>query len=51
LIRDFGPQFAENGLLRAGEWEQLRHDWAALSGQPGAVMHTPTLLQVVAERM
>ena len=51
LIRDFGPQFVENGLLSAGEWQALQHDWAALSDQPGAVMHTPTLLQVVAERV
>ena len=50
LIRDFGPQFVENGLLREREWDALQQDWAALSEQPGAVMHTPTLLQIVAER-
>ena len=50
LIRDFGPQFVENGLLTGREWEALQQDWAALSEQPDAFLHTPTLLQVVAQR-
>jgi SAM-dependent methyltransferase len=50
LIRDFGPKFVEEGLLRPRELEHLERDWADLSGQPHAFIYTPILLQVVAER-
>lgn len=50
LMRDFGPQFVETGLLESTEWELLQRDWAALSRQPFAFIHTPILLQVIAER-
>ncbi len=50
LIRDFGPKFAETGLLAPGEWKSLQQDWAALSKQPQAFIYTPILMQVIAER-
>jgi SAM-dependent methyltransferase len=50
LIRDFGPKFVEEGLLSSDEWDLLQRDWAALSKQPLAFIHTPLLVQVIAER-
>ncbi len=50
IIRDFGPRFVEMGLLHTAEWEALQRDWATVSAQPHAFIHTPVLLQVVAER-
>jgi SAM-dependent methyltransferase len=50
LIRDFGPRFRDEGLLRTDEWDALQRDWAALTQQPDAFIYTPILLQVVAER-
>jgi SAM-dependent methyltransferase len=51
LIRDFGPRFAELGLLRPEEWEELQRDWSDLSKRPHAFIYTPVLLQVIAERI
>lgn len=50
LIRDFGPKFVEEGLLRTEQLAALHRDWADFSGQPSAFIYTPILLQVVAER-
>jgi len=50
LIRDFGPRFVELGLLQPDEWNQLQRDWSSASKLPHAFIHTPILLQVVAER-
>ena len=50
LIRDFGPKFVEEGLLRPEQLEALQRDWADFSGQPHAFLYTPILLQVVAVR-
>lgn len=50
LIRDFGPKFVEEGLLRQEQLDVLERDWAERSGQPHAFIYTPVLLQVIAER-
>ncbi len=50
LIRDFGPKFVEEGLLRPTQLDALRRDWEDLSGLPHAFIYTPILLQVIAER-
>jgi SAM-dependent methyltransferase len=50
LIRDFGPRFVELGLLRSAEWDELQRDWNMFSQDPNSFIHTPLLLQVVAER-
>jgi hypothetical protein len=50
LIRDFGPKFVEEGLLRPEQLGVLQRDWAAFSSQTHAFIYTPILLQVVAER-
>lgn len=50
LIRDFGPKFVEEELLRPEQLGALQRDWAAFSSQTHAFIYTPILLQVVAER-
>ena len=50
LIDDFGEKLAADGLMSADEVLALRKDWADASRQPGAYIHTPLLLQVVARK-
>jgi hypothetical protein len=50
LIRDFGPKFVEEGLLRPEQLSALERDWSGFSRQSHAFIYTPILLQVVAER-
>ena len=50
LIRDFGPTFVEEGLLRPEQLQALQRDWADFSAQPHAFIYTPILLQLIAER-
>ncbi len=50
LICDFGPRFVEIGLLDADEWVGLQEHWRRLSSQPGAFIHTPLMIQIVARR-
>jgi hypothetical protein len=39
LIRDFGPKFVEEGLLRPDQLDGLQRDWADFSGQPHAFIY------------
>ena len=50
LIEDFGDQLAAEGLMSVESLEGLREDWLRISREPHAFIHTPLLIQIVAEK-
>lgn len=50
LMEDFGEKLVLEGFMSGEALQHLRHDWAAISTQPQAFIHTPILLQVVARK-
>ncbi len=50
LIADFGEKLAVDGLMAHDALRQLEEDWAIVSRQADACIHTPVLVQLVAKR-
>lgn len=51
LIEDFGDTLAAEGLMTSDELWGLREDWLEISQQQHAFIHTPLLIQIVAEKV
>jgi len=50
LIADFGDTLAADGLMTHADLQHLRHDWTAASKQQNSFIHTPILIQLVAQK-
>ena len=50
LVADFGDTLAADGLMTHADLQQLRQDWTATSQQQDAFIHTPVLIQLVAQK-
>lgn len=50
LIEDFGEKLAADALIPHEVLRELQAAWKKHSGEPGSLIHTPLLLQVVARK-